>query len=187
MCCFRADVPARFVARLRRLADEVPAWDGERPDPTVFRSLRETVGQLGEIVDESNGPAFRFPELEPRGVVGDLVLIDESNASLLDRNFPFTRSILAWRSPILGVVRDGCVVAACYSARRRDGVCEAGVDTVEPYRGRGFATAAVAAWARAVEAAGMTPRYSTSWDNAASLALAARLRLVAYADTLGLT
>lgn len=116
----------------------------------------------------------------------DVRLIDPASAPLLDAHFPYTRSVLAARSPVAGVVVDGSVVAACFSARRRPEAHEAGVATEDAWRGRGFASAVVACWRDAVTAMGAQPLYSTSWDNLASRAVARRLGLAVYADTLSL-
>lgn len=183
---YRQDLSPPVAARLQRLTDALPPWDGTRPGSATYEPLRDVLRASGELADESHGPAFRFPRREGQIVGDDVILIDETNARLLDRHFPYTRSVLSWRSPVLAVVRDGAVVSACYSARRRPYACEAGVDTVEAYRGGGLAVAVVDAWARAAEAAGMTPLYSTSWDNAPSRRVAAKLGLVAYGDTLSL-
>lgn len=64
---------------------------------------------------------------------------------------------------------------------------EAGVETQEPARERGHARRVVAAWAAQVRAAGLRPLYSTWWENSASLALAASLGAVAYAEDFHLT
>ena len=110
-------------------------------------------------------------------------LITPENAELLTESFPYTKSILDERSPVVAVVRNGQAVSACYSARKTQDATEAGVATLEGYRGRGFAVASVAAWARAVFDSGRTPLYSTSWDNHASSAVAAKLGLETYAAT----
>ena len=116
-----------------------------------------------------------------------MTAIDERSANLLNRYFPYTRSVLADRMPVVGVVVEGSVVSACFSARRGPIACEAGVATEEAYRGRGFGAAVVAAWRHAVEADGRVPLYSTSWDNAASLGIARKLGLIPYAETLSLS
>ena len=71
-------------------------------------------------------------------------------------------------------------MAVCCSSRVTGRAAEAGVNTLEGYRGRGYAPAAVAAWAAAVRASGRLPLYSTSWDNVASQGVARKLGLVLY-------
>ena len=84
--------------------------------------------------------------------------------------------------PCVAVVRGGAAVALCHSSRRSGVAAEAGVETLSAFRGRGYGAAVVAAWARAVRRESLLPLYSTSWDNAASRALARRLGLVPYAE-----
>ena len=74
----------------------------------------------------------------------------------------------------------------CYSARLTGRAAEAGVETLETHRGRGYAPAVVAAWAHAVRETGRIPFYSTSWDNLASQAVARKLGLVQYATDLSI-
>jgi predicted GNAT family acetyltransferase len=59
---------------------------------------------------------------------------------------------------------------------------EAELETAAAYHGRGHAVRVAAAWAMAIRASGRTPLYSTSWTNTASLAVARKLGLVAYAS-----
>ncbi len=56
------------------------------------------------------------------------------------------------------------------------------METAADYRGRGYAATVTAAWALAIRASGRIPLYSTSWDNTASLAVARKLGLIAYAS-----
>jgi GNAT superfamily N-acetyltransferase len=184
---FRDDTPEALTARWQEIADRLPAWDGSRTTDSAFDDLRSAVGADGAIERESIGPAFRFGQTPPPGPGdADIRRIDAASAELLEPFFPYTRTVLEARAPVVGAVVDGAVVAACFSARRNADACEAGVATEEPYQGRGLATAVVAAWGEAVEADGREPLYSTWWDNAASLGVARRLRLIAYAETLSI-
>lgn len=184
---FRQDVPAEVVAEVNQVVDGFEPWDGGQCDPQIFEPVRRILSGLKSELEESHGPAFRFSEVGAfRGGVETLA-ITEANSDLLVQNFPYTKSVLAERSPVVGVERDGALVAACYSARHSATAAEAGVATVESHRGQGLAVAVVSAWAAATQAAGMTPLYSTSWQNEASLAVARKLGLEAYADTFSLT
>jgi len=78
----------------------------------------------------------------------------------------------------MAVIEDGAAVSLCHSARLTDRAAEAGVETLDVYRGRGYASVVVAGWAHAIQATGRIPLYRTSWDNLASQAVARRLRLV---------
>lgn len=97
----------------------------------------------------------------------------------LDRDFDHVE-------PWLAMVVEGAAVATCYSCRLSGRTAGARVDTLEDYRGRGYAPAVVAAWARAVRASGRIPGYGTSWDNLASQAVARKLGLVPYGVSIGL-
>jgi GNAT superfamily N-acetyltransferase len=183
---FGADVGDVTIEACRAIARELPSWDGPQPAASLYEPVRAAIAQEAPIVDETNGPAYRFGERVDIQTETGARVIDAASAQLLESNFPYTRSVLALRSPVVGVVVDGSVVSACYCARKRPNACEAGVDTIEPYRGRGFAALVVSAWRDAVEREGCEPLYSTTWDNLASRAIAAKLRLIAYAETMSL-
>ena len=126
-----------------------------------------------------SGPAFAFPETveEPDATV----LVDE--VRLLARHFSgWTAPRFRGRSPVVAVVEDGDAVSVCFCARRSDTAAEAGLETAAAFRGRGLGPQVAAAWALAVRASGRIPLYSTSWSNAASLSVARKLGLVAYAN-----
>lgn len=72
-------------------------------------------------------------------------------------------------------------MSVCFSARRSAMAAEAGIETVAPFRGRGYAPRVAIAWARQVRSLGLTPLYSTDWSNHASLAVARKLKLVPFA------
>ena len=82
----------------------------------------------------------------------------------------------------MAVVEDGLALSVCFCSRRSDAAAEAGLETAAAFRGRGLGSQVTAAWALAVRASGRIPLYSTSWSNGASLAVARKLGLVAYAS-----
>jgi predicted GNAT family acetyltransferase len=109
-----------------------------------------------------------------------VIPVTTANDDLVRPVFPLLADDLPWRQPCLAIVADGRLASLCYSARNTPIAAEAGVNTVEEFRGRGFAPAVVAAWGQAVHAQGRFPLYSTSWDNLASRAVARKLGLLQY-------
>ncbi|WP_369127476.1 GNAT family N-acetyltransferase [Candidatus Entotheonella palauensis] len=89
--------------------------------------------------------------------------------------------------PFFALIRDGCAVSVCGSVRKTSQAHEAGVETAQDFRGRGYAAAVVSAWAHAVRQIGLIPLYSTSWQNMASQAVARKLGLVPYGTDLHMT
>jgi hypothetical protein len=86
-------------------------------------------------------------------------------------------------APVVIAFDAGRPAALCHSPRGcTAAAAEAGVETLEPLRGRGLATAAVACWARAVQRTGRLALYSCSWENAASQAVARKLSARIYGE-----
>ena len=108
---------------------------------------------------------------------------------LLQRNFRgwVAGEIAAGRAPVMAICEDGYPVSICFCARRADGAAEAGLETAAAWRGRGFGPRVTAAWACAVRASGRIPLYSTAWSNHASLTVARKLGLIAYASSWSLS
>jgi hypothetical protein len=182
----RAGLPDNLADELDRLArEEPPAPDFREPPRHADRYLAFIEESGHESIVETSGPAFTFPnELEqPTGIV---VVEDEP---LLEHNFSGWKSgeIAEGRAPVLAIVEDGYPVSACFCARRSVEAAEAGLDTAEAFRGRGYGPRVTAAWALAIRATGRIPLYSTAWTNEASLSVARKLDLVAYASTWSLS
>jgi len=129
----------------------------------------------------SGGPCFTFPEALAHPT--DVVLVEDER--LLERNFRgwVPGEIAAGRSPVLAIVEDGNPVSVCFCARRSDSAAEAGLETAQAFRGRGFGSRVTTAWALAIRATGRVPLYSTAWTNHASLSVARKMGLVEYAST----
>jgi hypothetical protein len=132
------------------------------------------------------GPAFSFPVHLPAPSEA-VVLVTEANINVLHPLLPAWVPDVRLSPPLFALVVDGQAVAVCGSVRITPRAHEAGVETATAFRGRGYAVAVVAAWARAVRAAGAEPLYSTAWRNAASRAVARKLALVQFGCDLHVT
>ena len=69
-------------------------------------------------------------------------------------------------------------LAIAFTSARTARHADIGVATLEPWRGRGFATAAASLVAGAIQADGQTPVWSTGEGNLASLRVAAKIGFV---------
>jgi hypothetical protein len=58
---------------------------------------------------------------------------------------------------------------------------EAGVETLLSHRRFGYGSEVVAAWGQEVQHRGLTPTYSTDWNNHGSVGIARRLGLIQFA------
>jgi hypothetical protein len=188
----RSNVPPALASELEHLArDEPPALDLQQAPVQSHRYISILTGRIAanersvKKTIESDGPAFEFPDALVQSP--DVVVVEDEQ--LLDRNFTgwIPGEIKAGRSPVMAIVEDDYPVSICFCARRSENAAEAGVETAEAHRGRGFGPRVTAAWAHAVRSSGRIPLYSTSWSNKASLAVARKLNLVAYASSWNLS
>ena len=181
---FRGDLPDDLVETLEALcAAEPPATDLRAP-PCHGERYRELLAAHAPVAEAWSGPAYHFPEELPP-TASEVLPLNTENAHLLRGGDlePWVEDI-GQSEPLVAIVQEDRAVSVCGSVRITPEAHEAGVETSANARGRGFAVAVVAAWARAVRALGAEPFYSTSWDNTASQAVARKLNLVPYASTL---
>ncbi len=183
----RYDLPEHTVRRLEELAAGEPVHDDLRAEPRNLAAFQEVLREDGEIQSVYFGPAYRFPEELPIPIT--VTRITRSNLHLLRRlgwDLEAFAQEFEGRAPIVAMLEDGAAVSLCFCARLTERAAEAGVETLEEYRGRGYAPAVAAAWAHAIRATGRIPLYSTSWANLASQAVARKLGLVQYGSDLSL-
>jgi RimJ/RimL family protein N-acetyltransferase len=169
----RADLPDALARELERIAADEPVA-AEPPDAPVQRdALLDLLASHAPVAPVWTGPACVLDERATHA--SRAVAIREANANLLRGGLDDWLEDVPHRHPIVASVEGGRAVAVCASVRITPAAHEAGVETAPSFRRRGHAVRAVAAWAHAVRALGAVPLYSTSWDNAASRAVAARL------------
>ena len=181
----RTDVKPEIASELDELAASEPVHsdDNWQAPPKHAERYEELLAM--DFAEVDSGPLFEFPaELAaPDGIV------EIRSERELATNFHgwVHGEISDGRAPVMAVVEAGAPVSICFCARRARGSAEAGVDTAERFRKRGYAVRTIAAWALALRARKMTPLYSTSWSNDASLAVARKLGLVTYGSTWTMT
>jgi RimJ/RimL family protein N-acetyltransferase len=187
----RHGLPEPLTQRLETLAAAEPVRDDLQAEPRNLAAFQEALRADREVQSIYRGPAYRFPDTLPPPPAG-VTRITRENLHLMDRlqergwNLETLAVELERYAPMLALVEDGAAVSLCFSARLTEQAAEAGVETLERYRGRGNAPAVVTAWAHAVRATGRIPFYGTSWDNHASRAVARKLGLIMYATDLSL-
>lgn len=133
-------------------------------------ALIELTDELGISVHIKSGPAFYIPR-EPVAE-SDIIEVHQGNREVLQPNYQYTYQYIDHLQPCNAKIINGKAVAICRTVRRYLSLVEAGVDTIEAYRNRGFGAEAVASWASKAWSEGLIPCYSTASENKAYLALA---------------
>jgi RimJ/RimL family protein N-acetyltransferase len=182
---FRDDLDDELVRRLEQACAAEPEGDELLDAPHGVAPYEELLARLAPVGKTWAGPAFHFPG-EP-AASPEAVRVTAENAALLRPHLEPWMEDVAHRRPMFAFVVGSRAVSLCASVRTGPVAHEAGVETAPEFRGRGYAAAAVAAWAAAVRGMGRLPLYSTSWRNTASRALARKLGLRRYGADLHLT
>jgi hypothetical protein len=180
---FRHDLLGSLIVDLEGVLRAEPVVADLSQAARCLKALQSILARDAPLTGTSSGPAWRFPDEIPASA-HEVIPVTSENEDL-------ARPILLadelpWRLPCLALVVDGRLASLCFSSRNTPVAAEAGVNTLEEFRGRGYAPAVAAAWARAVRAEGRTPLYSTSWDNLASSSVAGKLGLVLYGADLSI-
>jgi hypothetical protein len=184
---FRHDLPNDVVHDLEQVCRAEPVAAKVTAPPLYAAAIREVLNTHASITHEERGPTYWIPD----GVQapGEVVLIEEANAHLLEAHFPWklTSPLRYTAGPLTAAVVDGSAVSICFCARLAAQAAAAGVETVAAARGQGHASAAVAGWATVIRQRGLIPLYSTSWENVASQGVARKLRMVRYGEAWSIT
>lgn len=179
---FRAGVPDELCEELSAICADEPPLSGEYKQPP--RHLEAYLRLLEPHPSErngSNGIAYQFTECETP--LTRVTAVTEENRQVLQGGFEnLIEELPAWQ-PFVALVKENRAVSVCRSARITTEAHEAGVETLPEFRGNGYAGTVVLEWARLVRKVGAIPLYSTSWENAASQAVARKLGLKCYGVT----
>ncbi len=186
----RHNVPPDVTRELEALAAGEPVSSDLESPPRNLDAMMAALARHQPASIDHTGPAYRFPDELPAPAQG-VIRLTFANRGLLREMSDWASGIdseddfTAW-GPGVVMVEDGIAVSICACSRLTDRVAEAGLETLERYRGRGHAVQVVAAWARAVRDTGRIPLYSTTWDNHASRSVARKLGLIAYGSNFSL-
>lgn len=168
---------------LDRLLQGMQGWDcvcvaqacADGLGELLARRLGTRVRYLDDIYFELRQPAPTLPGGPVRLLTpADLLLLEAAPPELHSGGFGSHAALLREGVAAAAVVEERIVAIARTSARtgRRGDI---GVNTLEGWRGRGFATATAALVAQGLQAAGQVPVWSAGGHNRASLRVAEKL------------
>ncbi|HEX6730044.1 MAG TPA: GNAT family N-acetyltransferase [Pyrinomonadaceae bacterium] len=182
---FRFDLPDSLTEHLESLCLKEPVLTDLRQEPaglSEYISLLETHSPVKKL---SSGPAYFFPDAIGQ-TSSQAVLVTPENVNVLRQGFE-DWLLDVHRQPFLAILDEGHAVSVCCSVRVTAEAHEAGVETLNDYKGRGCASDIVQQWAAEVLKLGAMPLYSTSWQNVASQGVARRLGLIQYGSDFHVT
>lgn len=182
---FRADLPELLIQQIETLCIDEPVGDEFHRELRHFEEYVRLLEAHAPVQEIGMGPAYQFTHFfEPTRRV---LTITETNAEMLQGGFEELIAELHDWQPFLAIAEESKAVSVCRSVRITSQAHEAGVETLPAFRGKGYATEVVAGWAKLVKSTGALPLYSTSWENAASQAVARKLELVPYGEDFYIT
>lgn len=168
-----AGLPTDVGAELDALCAAEPVLTDPRDEPFHRAGFLSVLEQFRAVDRVIAGPAYLAVERRP--LDGGVELVTATNARLLEELLVDWMLDVPHVQPCYAAMHEGRAVSVCASVRITPTTHEAGVETAPMFRGLGHASRAVSAWAHSVRRAGAMPIYSTSWDNTASQAIAAKL------------
>jgi hypothetical protein len=175
LCRFRYDVPEKLVEPLERLCADEPIIRDFQTKPKHL----ETYMDLLQSERFTMGPCYFVPD-ETVPTMQVVSINRENMAEFLRGGFEWLAREIDYVQPCIALVREGQAVSICRSVRITSSAYEAGLETLDVFRGKGYAAAVVAGWAMAVRKLEGVPLYSTSWTNLASQNVARKSALSFY-------
>lgn len=175
VCRFRYDVPEELTRQLERFSADEPVPRDFRMKPKHFEAYMNLL--QGERF--TMGPCYLVPEVTVPDI--QVVLITrEQGSEWLRGGFEWLVQEIDYAQPCAALIHENKAVSICRSVRITSEAHEAGLETLEAFRGKGYAAAVVAGWAAEVRRLKSLPLYSTSWENLSSQRVAQKLALEFY-------
>ncbi|TBL80424.1 GNAT family N-acetyltransferase [Paenibacillus thalictri] len=172
---YRHDLSDELIERLETLCAEESELCDVQAKPQHFKAYMD----LLHADRFTMGPCYRVADQAPHAV-RTVSLRGDDIADVLSGGFEWLASEIDYAQPCIALVLDNRAVSVCRSVRITAQAHEAGLETLEPFRGKGYAAAVVAGWAAEVRKMGAVPLYSTSWENTASQRVAEKSNLIFY-------
>ena len=181
---FRHDITPDLELHLSALlADHVHLPDFAAR--TLPECLLDVVSGFGGLSVRHFGPAYCFPTVTRPWP--EVACVSPTENKQLHQQLGSMAAHLDLVQPVIAKVIDGQIASTRQTVRAAGRLVEAGVETRPEWHSRGHGTAVVLGWALKCLQTGRVPLYSTSWDNAASMALARHLNLIHYATELSIS
>ncbi|USG66113.1 GNAT family N-acetyltransferase [Brevibacillus ruminantium] len=136
---FRYDVPEMLIDQLESLCADEPIIKDLHTKPKHFDAYMNLL--QGERF--TMGPCYLVPgELAP--TIQVVSITRENMTEFLRGGFEWLTSEIDYAQPCIALVRESRTVSICRSVRITSRAHEAGLETLEEFRGRGYASAVVA-------------------------------------------
>jgi hypothetical protein len=172
---FRFDVQLEIIEKLEKLLSKESSQCLENQMMYVneYMEILESKNCFNEICffceDSLNATEKTCVKLTPQNIARYKV-----------NNFEWLNEEIAYCQPCFGVMENDELLSLCRSVRISDKAHEAGIETAENHRGKGFAGIALRNWAKEVLEKGCIAFYSAAADNFKSQRTAEKAQLYRY-------
>jgi hypothetical protein len=172
---FRHDIPDDIVSKVSELCLKEPSAQNANEKPRYLEQYLECF-QSSSYTEEI---CFYVPNNGEK--IRDCILLDSKNLSTFTAvGFDWLKEEFPFSLPCAAFIHAGQAVSICRSVRISNKAHEAGIETLEAFRGNSYAHDVLFKWAQEVRQLGCEPLYSTLSDNFRSLRVAQKANLVCF-------
>ncbi|MGG3283910.1 kasugamycin N-acetyltransferase AAC(2')-IIb [Paenibacillus solani] len=170
------DVPEMLGGQLKALVES---------EPIVISNIQTKPKHYADYMSllqadhNTSGPCYLISG-QTRPTEQTVLITSDNIAGFSLSGFEWLIKEIDYDQPCVGLLQGNRIVSVCRSVRITTDAHEAGLETLDEFRGRGYAAIVVAGWAAEVYKKGALPLYSTSWENTSSQRVASKLELFCY-------